>query len=407
MTASSGTPLASAVERGVTAGPDDAAALAVWSLGFPVQLSRTPDQTLELTPSVPTPAAIAEAIRATLWAYAGVQARGAVRPVHTSALLHALRPVARLLTAADLPGPAEEAATIPMVAAEDPSSDPIRLTLDDLAEVGDVATLGGGWWLPAPCRVVPLADGRTLLLGGPPIASWPAAWRHALELGPLVRALRWEAAGPPPTLTALPVESLAEWMRGASRSVVDETREVLEKTPLALADLGERRVEAYVPARGSIDMPQALRWYPVSRAVPDGRTLLRIDSRGGRSTAVGEVCEGRVTAVSVPLAPPVDTRRLQYGLDLLAGCSTRAELTVDAGGATATLVLRSTVPSGELRLLTALGRLLPNSTGRYYPRRWQVPAGAVATIRPALRGLGITLNSSLPARRQTLETRVP
>jgi hypothetical protein len=102
-------------------------------------------------------------------------------------------------------------------------------------------------------------------------------------------------------------------------------------------------------------------------------------------------------ALSEPLAGTLEVRRLQYGIDVLEGRPTMARVTLAPGAPSVRLELRSTLPGGELRLLIAVGRLVSNATGRYYPRVWEVPVGLAVMIRRRLAQLGIQVLELAPS----------
>ena len=92
--------------------------------------------------------------------------------------------------------------------------------------------------------------------------------------------------------------------------------------------------------------------------------------------------------VSAPLQGG-DQRRLMYYLDQLAQAPTQARMGPQQDRTL--LVLSSELPPAELKLLSALGTLQPNDTGKYYPRRWLLRSADAELVRQGLENLGITL----------------
>lgn len=369
----------------VSVGTDEARSVALWELGLAKVIGRDSDGSIALSPPVSGAAALAEGLRGLLWS---LSAWGTV-PVHTLRIVHGCRPLARLLTSANPAGSAREVESPETtVSRATTDTEAVLSTLGDLGEIGDVAEVSGGWWLPGTCRLVTLSDERDLLIGGPPTQWWPPEWRGSLELTGLGRLLTWGSVDRASAAMALPGETFEEWSRGSTAPVDVEARGILASAELAEAELDDRIVDAYAPAIARPRCPQGFRWQGVTGNLPPGRYMLRRATARGRSVVIGSVAAGRVTAVSEPLARPTEVRRLQYGLDALAGRPTEA--TIRSGGARlGRVILESALPGAELRLLTALGRLVPNSSGRYYPQVWEVATSALMTLRHRLRALGI------------------
>lgn len=387
----------------------DAAAVSRWGLGFPVRVVADADGRVATAPPVGDASVRAELLRAALWRLS----HGGRAPVYIMRLLNAVRTPLRVL-AAGAPRPAVPARQVPAndveVAADtDRAGETVlRDTLEDLMLLGDVAGVPGGYWLPAPGRVVPLAGGGYLLIGGHPTWLLPERLRRVVAPQGLVRLLPAGADEAAPELAELPVQADESWrhrppgpigawavatLDGAAVLPFEDVSVTFEcyATALAVAECARR---------GGRPPDQYHRWRPVTAAIPDGRYVLKYASAMGRRYAVGDVVRGRVVAVGQPVLGAGDWRRLLYGLDAAARCPTHVEARRARDG-TLGLTLRSALPGAEARLLTAVGRLAPGAAGQYYPQEWTVPVTAVADVLIALtRDLGVALDD-LGAARQS------
>jgi hypothetical protein len=105
----------------------------------------------------------------------------------------------------------------------------------------------------------------------------------------------------------------------------------------------------------------------------------------GKRYFVVEVAKGQIAGIRA--MPPMDFRRLMYGLDLLAAKAVAVEEI--PGPRETTFILKSELPQPEQRLLAALGRLLV-SKGRYYPRNWTFDQEHAVEIKKRLAKLGVS-----------------
>jgi hypothetical protein len=135
----------------------------------------------------------------------------------------------------------------------------------------------------------------------------------------------------------------------------------------------------------SISTPQALRWVECTDKLA-GIYLSREGLPfGGKRYFAVEIAKGQISGIRV--LPPIDFRRLMYGLDLLAERPVAMEEI--PGRVEATFVLRSELPQPEQKLFAALGRLVVPE-GKYYPRNWIFHQEHVAEIKKRLTKLGVS-----------------
>lgn len=450
------------------AAPCEAAVVAAWGLGFPVTPASSAEGELVLSPAVPLASACAEALRAALWALTD----GGRLAVFSTRLVNAACPVAAALRAglrgahrdrgtargSHAAGSANGTARPPAVSRaasagsaqgdvsrdggthqderndeeEPPRQDVaelLRQTLADLALLGDVVSLPGGYWLPAPGRVVPLAAGSAaehayVVLGGPPAQLLPEPLRQALVPGGLARVLRAGVASEAlaTSLAPYPVQPDAVWRRRPPELLATWARDALAGARLTTLDDASVAFEAYAPrvtaaaragqrARpagpggagvGRTTPPrwmpsQYFRWVPAA-GVPDGRYVVRYETAIGRRTGVAEVVSGRVVAVGDADLGAGDVRRLLYGVDALEGLPTVARVREDVASHQHHITLSSVLPGPELRLCTAVSRLRLPAGDRYLPQTWEVPSAAAGDVLAALTAdLGVVLHAEVAA----------
>ncbi len=264
----------------------------------------------------------------------------------------------------------------------------LRMTLDELAEAGDLVSLANGRWLPAPTRQVRLgsADDARLLVGGLPTSLLP------LELGAEVHhngAFRRTTGERLARELALPFESSDSWVGPFPADLKAWTQSVFEGDYEAFNEANDaQQFSVYAPQNARPGALQAKRW--VDR--PDklsGRFLGRRDLPFGiRQHRAVEVVNGAIARVMIPRLGTGDVRRVMYGLDaavgnpVLVGNETR--------GDEFAIVLGSEVPRPEKRFFAALGTLsVPPD--RYYPRTWRFPRKYAGEIEGRLTALGVRL----------------
>lgn len=320
----------------------------------------------------------AAVLRATLWA---LSAAG-LRPVHMLRLLGRAR---NLWTLQASPAP-QHGST--------PSGENgiLEDVLEQLGGLGDFAKLGGGAWLPAPLRCVPLpAAGRFLVAGGVPTHLLPSSAVQAMEHTGVARILTVDPAecGLPPFR-----QDLWQWCGAIPESARDWALSLLSSSCIAPVDVSDQEFECYWPLKPGSGGLQYCRWIQQWAQLRDDRYLVRTRSHVWRHY-VGQIRGGRLDGLaSLPPGEGV-VRRLMYGLDAAHGAAVRVQTW--AVGDCRWFRLRNELPSAELRLLTALGRFHPSEDGQYYPRLWEVPMQYVAQVQAVFRLLGVGLEE-LPRR---------
>jgi hypothetical protein len=387
----------------------DAATVTAWLLGMRGTLAQHEDR-LVLSSPASAPALAAELLRSTLWSLSD----GGRTPVHTARFL------ARCLPAADVLLPVTQSAT-PGATLEVPigidgagdgatphglpvteRSATLRALVDDLVLLGDIAELGHGWWLPAPCRVVALADDWALLLGGPPCAALPATLHASLVVGSVARLFDARPDAVAHALGGVQIQSDADWRRRPAGDIADWASAVLAQTHLLPGVLDPAAIEVYHPAlacaprRGTAPTTprrpsQYFRWMPLDRRIPDGRHLARVRTVRGPVALIVDVRHAAVTASAPPVLYPGDLRRLCYGLDARDSCPTAVTLGRPAGRGVARFTCTSALPGAEFRLAAALGTLAPAREGTYYPQHWDLGDDVAPTLAVALVAIGVTL----------------
>ena len=275
--------------------------------------------------------------------------------------------------------------------------DPLRQVLESLDAVRDAADMGGGYWLPAPTRFVGLAEGRVLIVSGSDTRTLSDLVPGPITLSGIAR-LCGEAQVPGPIADdPLRWQPLERWQGGAIDEPLDRwTEGVLGR---ARADLRQSAsecgdFEVYCPVarrRGA----QFFRWIPAAHLDSPPPSLVLCRSAGGlvrRAAPWLGLLERRDGALRPRQEYPVEwaqVRRLQYGLDLLAGVSNAARLDPEPGGAM--LILPNLLPPEERRLLVVLGEERRVGIGRY-PLHFLLRDGAIETIRRALSSLHIEIS---------------
>jgi hypothetical protein len=362
-------------------------------MGFSVDFLGTRLEDSRSSLSLSTLTVQAEAFRNALWS---LSQKGG-KAVYITRLLHAIGRLSKsgVLTPADVnksDGSLTDAASNEVV--DDQSNDLLRNVLSELETLGDAASLPGGYWLPAPLRIVPLrAIRRWVLVGGIPTNQLPVNVRHIIEYSGSGRIL---TKNPSERNLPLPEQSEEEWCRMPHAPVHIWSQSVLCTPPEQPYEESEDRFEYYAPAiardRQARDL-QFFRWVEKASLLPDGRYLARRKSKFGLTTYTAAVVRGgrMVSTCELDLGQG-DLRRLRYGIDHQAGMPVTVEVTRSKGGWS--FQLTNEIPRSEHRLFMTLGRLYLLSNKQYYPRRWEFPDGYALQAVRALERLNVRLNGA-------------
>jgi hypothetical protein len=331
----------------------------------------------------PDPLAVhSETLRAALWTLVGPTAPHTA--VYTTRLLHEAQrrtPLTYRVAVEDLSrSSAHESANL---------LHRLRTALDELELLGDVVSLSGGFRLPAPLRAIPLpAANRWLIIGGCPTHRLEPVLRTAIIHG---GASRFVATRASEVVSHLPIQAVPDWLQMPREPITTWTRSIVEHASLQPVEISYDPGELYAPglSRSGGNL-QYNRWTTNLQAVADGRYLARhgFDNGPGGFELV-EVQRHRIAAAGPIDFGLGDARRLRYGLDAAADRPTTVRF--ERTASTVVIRLENELPRAEQRLFTALGQLFLPSDGRYYPRRWVIPASLAPDAMAALVGLEVKL----------------
>ncbi len=239
------------------------------------------------------------------------------------------------------------------------SDDPIRRVLEQLKQVGDVAELGNGYWLPAPLRLVRLRNGQILLIGGVDTKSLQTRFGKMVQPTGFVRRVQSKDT----TYFVredIHWQSFEDWVGEAetdicawTRNLFDEARKRLKSSASDLTDF-----EVYMPCLyKKKPEPQYFRWISAHKLneAPKDIVLCRFKQTFvtyylGLLTGEKPVRLQRETR----LEQEIEIRKLLYGLDALYENPTHAEFE-QLNDKQGKLIFRSWLPATQRRLLLALG----------------------------------------------------
>jgi|HubBroStandDraft_2_1064218.scaffolds.fasta_scaffold00775_7 hypothetical protein len=359
-------------------GTDAARAVALRNLGF-VSTMSTGRGAVRSYADISPISFRAECLRAALWA----SSNGATMPVYVTRLWGVAGPLLK-------PDPDFAKSRDEKSGEKIEPGEILRETLEEMELIGDVSRLAGGYWLPAPLRVVPLrALHHSLLIGGRPVWALPKELATRLDYSGVTRFV----AG---TVDGIPSESEESWCRLPREDVDKQSARILGQAELREFDDPEIEFDVYaagVPGvRGSHDEFQVHRWTGTISALPDGLYLARQKLFRGRAHyAVAEITKGKIVRTGTLDARDGGIRRLMYGIDLLAKCPVRVLVTRDSGSCK--FVLSNEVPRAEHRLLTALATLKLPEDGGYYPRVWMSATRYAPQIERVFERLGVRVEA--------------
>ena len=316
----------------------------------------------------------AAALRGVLWSLS----QHGTTPVYVTRLLNAARRVVEAALNNSITELQDTAQP------EHPAEDFLRVTLDELELLGDLAQLPGGYWLPAPLRTIVFPESnRWLLVGGLPSFALGFTVLDKVKHSCAARSL---LASPKSVRLIVPSQSRDAWLRLPRESLDVWTNRQLH-SPMSYVGQVDQNIDYYMPDKGS---QHYYRWVTAAGELADGRYLLRIKHRAGDvQYYVGEVRAAKLQGIAADAVE--DVRRLMYGIDALK--NRRVEVIVRSDQSIHRFELRSELPAPEQQLLTALGQVERNADGKYYPRCWRIPAQQSASIKQLLQRLDIKVAS--------------
>ena len=242
-----------------------------------------------------------------------------------------------------------------------------RDLLDALEEQGDVLSLAGGKWLPAPLRLVPLTNTHYFLVGGMPTHLLPQAVLATLHFHGGFRHLNEDTFSDtiavPSYIGSWATQLLDHWLGPSPLTLEQLLQRFHTQTLQALSNPSRdaQNIEIYVPY---INKPQVLRWRSPDH-VPSGRYLMRTQNAWGMNRySIGEIHD-HLLLHQADVPPSTDIRRLCYALDYEAQSPTQVVWDHKDGS----LILKSELPMRERKLLTSIATLRTPDDG-YYPRTW-------------------------------------
>ncbi len=239
------------------------------------------------------------------------------------------------------------------------SDDPIRHVLDQLKQVGDVAELGNGYWLPTPLRLVRLPNGQILLIGGMDTKSLQTRFGKRVQPTGFIRRVQSNDTAHL-VREGIDWQDFENWVGEAEADICTWTRNLLYDARKRLKRSGSdvTDFEVYMPwLRKSKTAHQYYRWILAQKLAfaPKDIVLCRFKQTFvtyylGLLTGEKPV---RLYSESM-LEQDIEIRKLLYGLDALYENPTHAkfEQLNDKQGK---LIFRSWLPATQRRLLLALG----------------------------------------------------
>ncbi len=240
---------------------------------------------------------------------------------------------------------------------ETDSDDPIRHVLDQLKQVGDVAELGNGYWLPAPLRLVRLHNGQILLIGGMDTKSLQTRFGKRIQPTGFVRSVQSKDTAHF-VRKGIDWQGFEDWVGEAEADICSWTRNLLDDARKRLNPSGSDLTdfEVYMPRLCKTNL-QYYRWIPAEKLAfaPKDIVLYRF-KQTFVTYYLGMLTDEKSVRLhrESRLEQDIEIRKLLYGLDALYQCSTNAkfELLDEKQGK---LIFRSWLPTTQRRLLLALG----------------------------------------------------
>ena len=232
--------------------------------------------------------------------------------------------------------------------------------LDLMRLLREAESLGNGYWIPAPLRVVSLGDSCSLVVGAHPTQELRRHFPSVRRAG----AGRVACAG---DIALLPVQALASWMGHDGHSAAVwaamqvEAAAALLAPSVATSDLEEFTVSQRKPSSGNA--PGWIRFEARDGLTWQGVRLCR--QRTGRTKHRFFLARREAGSMLLEGPPVGDVWRMQYGLAALAGQPLTCILS-QASDDERVLTLPLPARGPLQRLLVALCETDP----RYFGAKW-------------------------------------
>lgn len=272
--------------------------------------------------------------------------------------------------------------------AQEPSDsarrDLLRNQLDVLADLGDLAELGNGYWVSVPGIVVELETREPdMLVSGIPLRVLDLSTRGSITCTGPARHIANASLG---DRLELPKVGLWLWARRPDSDLSTWTKDFIDTSRISDGPLND--AEFYLPELARPGSIQAIRWMPGNKNLYGTYLYRHTVLNHWRVHGLARVEAGRATGTCE--IDRDDARRLMYGFDQKVGNPTRAKWNEFASG-TAEVTLQNSMPTSEMRALTALGRRLPASKFEY---KFEAISHR-AQVRKTLNDLGINLGKEV------------
>lgn len=234
----------------------------------------------------------------------------------------------------------------------------LRAQLEVLADLGDLAELGNGYWVSVPGVVVGSETREPdMLVSGIPLRLLDHASRESITCMGAARHITNASIA---DRLKLPRVGLWLWARRPDSDLWTWTEDFIDTSRIFDGPLNDP--EFYLPEVTRPGSIQAIRWMTGTKNLNGMYIYRHTVLNHWRVHGLARVEAGKV--VGTCEIDRDDARRLMYGFDLHAGNPTRATWFESANGV-AEVTLHNSVPAPEMRALTALGRRLPASKYNY------------------------------------------